>query len=872
MNKVIKTVLENGLVVLVYPIKTIPKVSVQLWYNVGSKDEKDGQRGLAHLLEHMIFKGTDIFSESDINMISHKLSGTCNAFTSYDYTCYIFDFPKQNWNISLPLLANCMNRCTFKEDLLNAELKAVIQELKMYNDDYCTSLYEKMTSTIFSSHPYHYPIIGYKQDLWNITRENLLAFYHEHYIPNNGTLVIVGDVDPDAAIQEARRAFESIKPNLHYTKKAVLDHADIQAHTLNLYRDVQTPMLTFVWKVPGLDIESSYVTQIACYLLGEGRGSRLYKKLVNEHQVATDCDVNVYDLFDAGLLFLHIDPIDSQSIPVIKQLVLQEIEAIKQNGFALREFERAQKQVHVEHLSIFESNQKIAYEIGKLFLATGKENALLVSNVNNNLEHCINQFFKTYIIPSAMHEGVVLPLDQAQKEHWLQLQEESDRLDERILSRKVRESSIECGRFVEQVTVNEAAVFEYPCAQKKALSNGLTVLWHTTKNTSKIDIILDFKVRHYYDPESKEGLINFMFAMLAEGTRDYPDQALILAAEERGITIDVKAGMIYISTLIDQMDHALEFLVQLITKPLFDVQNIQKVQQQINAAILDILDTPFEMVNQIAQSAIYQNHPFHKKILGDLETIKAITQEDLFVAFKQYISPHEARISIVGDLDNIDIVALLEGALGTWTGPRVPDLEYPLLASVNNQSIDYKINRDQTVLAYAGLSVTRLDQRYEHLLLFDQIFTGGVLGSMSSNLFALREQTGLFYTIGGSLTAGADVQPGMAYIKTIVSNDCLKQAEKLIQEAIQHAWQNVTEADIQHARNAIINTMVDNFESNSMSAQAFLFIDKFNLPDDYFQKRVHHLKKISIEEVKNSVKDIFSLDKLIKIRIGRVKA
>ena len=90
-----KFILDNGLTVLIYPNATIPKVAVQLWYNVGSKDEKDGERGLAHLLEHMIFKGTDLFSESDINLITHKLSGSCNAFTSYDYTAYIFDFPNK---------------------------------------------------------------------------------------------------------------------------------------------------------------------------------------------------------------------------------------------------------------------------------------------------------------------------------------------------------------------------------------------------------------------------------------------------------------------------------------------------------------------------------------------------------------------------------------------------------------------------------------------------------------------------------------------------------------------------------------------------------------------------------------------------------
>ena len=128
-------VLENGLHVIVAPKKDSPTVAVQLWYNVGSKHEKDGEKGLAHLLEHMIFKGTSTLTESDINLIASKLSGYCNAFTSYDYTGYVFDIPVANWEKILPIMADCMYNCTCKEELLNSELKAVIQELKMYKDD-----------------------------------------------------------------------------------------------------------------------------------------------------------------------------------------------------------------------------------------------------------------------------------------------------------------------------------------------------------------------------------------------------------------------------------------------------------------------------------------------------------------------------------------------------------------------------------------------------------------------------------------------------------------------------------------------------------------------------------------------------------------
>ena len=179
-SRVIQTKLDNGLTILVCPKKDAEKVSIQLWYNVGSKHEKSGEKGIAHFIEHMIFKGTTKLTESDINLTVSKLSGSCNDFTSYDYTGYLFDIPVANWDKVLPIMADCMQHCTFKQEHLNSEVKAVIQELKMYKDQHVSDLSEKMIQSIFSDHPYHYPIIGFKQDLWTVDRDALFNFYKKH--------------------------------------------------------------------------------------------------------------------------------------------------------------------------------------------------------------------------------------------------------------------------------------------------------------------------------------------------------------------------------------------------------------------------------------------------------------------------------------------------------------------------------------------------------------------------------------------------------------------------------------------------------------------------------------------------------------------
>lgn len=869
-NVVTKYVLENGLVVLVYPIHTIPKVAVQLWYGVGSKDEKDGQRGLAHLLEHMVFKGTKVLSESDINLITHKLSGSCNAFTSHDYTGYVFDLPKQNWHFCLDILADCMRNCTFKSDLLNSELKAVIQELKMYNDEYRGALCQEMVTAIFDQHPYHYPIIGYKQDLWNITQKGLLDFYHHHYIPNNATLIVVGDVDREDVFQKAKKAFGNITADPTYVKESYHHQKDLRCQSITMRRDIQHPIVMYAWQVPGLRSEQHYTIDCASWILAQGKGSRLYKKLVEEQELAADVQIDLYEFFDSSLLFLHVDPIEIGAIEDIGIAIKQEITALAQHGFEKAEFERAVKQASMEYWDLFNSNQKIADEIGKYYLAAGNENGPFENHLLQTVSaESVGAFFKKYITPTSMNAGLVLPLAADEKNFWLTLQEEADRNDAVILSRKVRETVVEPGVLVDTINPLPQTAFAYPKAHKKVIANGLTLLWHNTNLVPKIELILDFEMRSYYDPEDKQGLINFMTRMLLQGTLNFPDQSFAMAAEARGISIEIRPGSIVMSFLKQELEYALFLLLDLLVSAEFKEKNVAKVRTHIKNDIVEFWDAPSEFCNQIIKSILYKGHPYHKDMLGDLKSIQKITRADLFDAYKKYITPAQARLALVGDLDGIDIVAVVERILGSWQGQELPDLVFPSLEPIHAHEVDYPINRDQTVLCFTGHSVKRTDERYDALVLFDQIFSGGLLGSMSSYLFALREQSGLFYTISASLVVAAEDQPGIAYIKTIVSNDRLYEAEQLIEQAIMQAPDIITEENVEQARNAVISSLVDNFESNETTAGTFIFLERFNLPSNYFEQRLKHLKIISPTNIKEAVKDILSIDKLLKVRIGR---
>jgi zinc protease len=866
-----KVVLDNGLTVLICESHEIPKVSFQIWYNVGSKDEVIGEKGIAHLIEHMIFKGTDTLSESDINILVHKLSGTCNAFTSYDYTGYYFNFPTHHWKEAFPVVADCMTNCLFNDDMLNSEMKAVIQELKMYKDQYERSLLEELIGMIFADHPYHYPIIGYKQDLWSVKGKDLLAFYRKHYQPNNATLVIVGDVNPQEVVDLANEYFGSIPKDENYAKNPRFFHRDIASKSLTLYRDVAHPTLAYAFVVPGATEKKDTALEIFEWVIGKGKSSRLYKRLVNDTQLATSLSTGSWGLFDHGFFFILVEPKNIENAAQIERIIMQELEDIAHNGVTNNEFERGYKKTQMSLYSLLEVIEDQGFAIGHGYLATGDEN--YVFNCLDNpalLKQQIQEIISDYFRPAIMHKGFVLPLPEREKSQWAILQEESDSEDEEILAARVRTTEVGQASYAKNIEVQKASHFDFPKPETCILSNGLKVLYHDNNTTPKINIVLEFQARADYDHEDKQGLYAFVAAMMTEGTENYTHEELADAIESRGMSLGVYPGGIAMKMLASDFEFGLGLLKEVLTKATFPEEQIEKVRDQLLTDIKQYWDEPRSFMGQLVRAEIYKGHPYSKQSIGTKEAVASISRDDLVNFYNTYISPSGAHMAIVGDLPDNNMQQILEKELGSWEAREVEKIIYPKLELVAAKEINYPINRDQVVLSLAQLSVARKDPKFDAYLLFDQIFGGGLLNSMSSRLFDLREQTGLFYTIRGSLLSRVDEQPGMFQVLTIVSLDRLKEAEKAIKNTIDTVADTLTEEELDEAKRAVTNTLVDNFATNSDIASTFLYLDRFNLPADYFDNRAAVLDKITLEDMKNAVKDILNSKNMITVRVGRV--
>jgi zinc protease len=601
------------------------------------------------------------------------------------------------------------------------------------------------------------------------------------------------------------------------------------------------------------------------WIIGSGEGSRLYKKIVEDEQRATHLESHVIDLQDYSLLAIRFYPKNQNDIPTIFETIKKEINLIVEKGLTPDELERAIKQTSMEYFELFEDNDELAHELARLYLATGDPSYVFTYRENEQITtDAIQHYLKKYCNPILMHTGTVSPMHAEDDDYWHQLQEESDELDYRALAHRTRESHLEAGSFVHSITPGYATQTNIKDPSSFTTEQGLKVLYAHRNQTPTVCVLLSLKSDYYYDPQHQQGLNNFVMQLLLT-----PE--LSCAFEQCGASIEVQPGGIVINALAQDLQYVLTLLKKMLVHVHFDERHIEKIHAQLRADIHEYWDDAYACIDQLAKEAVYKNHPYAHNALGTVQSIAAITRDDLYAFYQKYITPHGATLAIVGDIATQNVADLLAATgFHEWSGGTIPAIQYPHLAPVQPSIINHPMNRDQVALCFAGISVARTHPDYDALALFDHYMCGGGGGAMSSLLFQIREQTGLFYTIKGSLLAYADKQPGMIMIKTLVSPENLAQTSDQLLDVINNGIRSFSKDHLDIAQQAFIYSLSESLASNYQCAQTYAHLHRFGWSADYFNRRAEQIRAITLDQIQTVVPRYLNSSILTCVTVGRL--
>ncbi|OGB84643.1 hypothetical protein A3F66_00050 [candidate division TM6 bacterium RIFCSPHIGHO2_12_FULL_32_22] len=857
--------LKNGLKVVVQPSPNTPDVSIKLYYHVGSKDEKESEKGLAHLLEHMIFKGTQKLSETDIDLAASKLSGWCNANTYYDRTCYEFNLPKRHWQEALPILADCMTNCRFQDDHLNSEFKAVIQELKMGRDNPGHPMFFRIMNNIFPDHPYHFPVIGYKQDIWNVTGKDLHKFYKKHYLPNNAILVVVGDVDSEEVSTLSEKLFGHIKANFDYKKKKTFLNSDITSTSTKIYRDIQTPTVWLSFLIPGLNAKQVHLIDCIKTALAGDQFARLNKILVEEKQLVHAIQIYEVVLFEYGLFIIAFDPKNIDNINEIQSIIFSELKKLETENLTSFEIKKIVNQLKSFNYELLQDNKTKAALIGEYYLAA-KDYIYpfqCFELKKENLNQEIKKFISTYLREAIAHQVIILPIPESEKENWKKIQEEGDAEDLEILNQRIRESEVEKPKYSNNIYPKELEKIETKRPEEFILSNGIKVFFVEDKISPKVDLLLVLKASPEYEPADKPEIYALLTDSMFRGTKNKNYNDIVNLLTKNAINFVVDKNKFSISCLTKKLTKACKLLNEILTEPEFQEEDINKIKDQMKNNIKNFWDTPQSISEYLLNNAIYKDH-IKKATCPTSEQIDNYNKEELLNLYKQFITPDKATIFVSGDIEVDKLKEILE-SIAKWFGNKIEESNCDDISETKADTVHHKIDRDQTHLTIATKSISYKDENFHNLLIASHILSSG----MSSKLFQIRQQTGLFYTVSGSFLKDVTETAGMFIIKTIVSKDNVDKSKEIFLNLINNFADTITEADLKRAQDAILDSLAKKYVTRVSTINNIYNLYINNLGWDFYRDLTDKVKNTTLADLKKSVKEFFKDKEFVTITVGR---
>lgn len=343
--------LDNGLKLLVKPDHRAPVIVSQVWYKVGSSYEHNGITGISHILEHMMFKGTENLGPNEFSRIIAENGGSENAFTGRDYTAYFQTLEKSRLEVSFRLEAERMRKLVIDDAELLKEREVVAEERRMRTDDNPRSLLrEALNATAFMNSPYHHPVIGWMNDINHYAADDLRDWYQMWYAPNNATVVVVGDVDPDEVYKLAQQYFGPLAPETLATLKPQVEVKQRGLRTVQLKAPAELPYLMMGWKVPVVATAEEewvpYALDVLAGVLDGGASSRFSRELVRKQQVVAGVSAynNAFSRLD-DLFTIAGTPAQGKSVEDVKQAVLEQLEKVKNTPVTEEELQRVKTQV-----------------------------------------------------------------------------------------------------------------------------------------------------------------------------------------------------------------------------------------------------------------------------------------------------------------------------------------------------------------------------------------------------------------------------------------------------------------------------------------------------------------------------------------------
>ena len=870
--------LDNGLELILIEDHRLPLVAFNLWVHAGPRNEAAGQTGFAHLFEHLMFAGTRHIPRGEADKIIDTVGGTdSNGTTNFDRTNYFFTLPANQLELGLWIKSDMLG---YMIDQVDATALANQQDVvrnerrqSIENRPYGVVDEAVFTALFPPGHPYRASIMGSHADIQSIKLDDVRAFSRTYYRPNNATLVLAGDFDPKRARELVDKYFGSLKAGGPVPPVAVAQPAISAERRLVVTDRIELPRLTMAWHSPAMYKPGDAELDVAAQVLGGGKSSRLFKKLVYERQIAQSVEASQYSLSLGSVFTIEVVARPGQSLDEIERVVDEELVRLAKEPPTAEELQRARTTFETQLFGRIEKlgglaelvnhYNQIAGDPDYLAQDVARYRTLTPESVRSVVAAQLRR--EARVLVQAMPGEKVLaaevptpPAPAAIATATANSERQGLNADEAWRER--------------QPAGTAARPFSLPAGKRFTLSNGLTVVHVAKPGVPLVSATLVLRAGQDRNPLARPGLAGFTAEMLDEGTRSRSALRLADDVADLGASLSTTSGRedarLQVDSLARSFPRALALLAEVALEPAFAADELERQRKARSAALAQQRENPARTAATVAAAALYgARHPLGANPLGDEAAIGATTREDLQAFWRRHYRPDQAALVVAGDITEAELRRLAARSFGGWKRPAhsadgarsaAPEPSSARIVLVDQPGAPQTALR---VVAGAPPAATPDAAAIE-------VMNAAMGGLFTSRIVQqLREVKGYTYGIYSGYTLGREngqfaVQGS---VRTEVTGAALKE---LFEQFDGMRAAPLGKDELERARNASLLSLPGQFDTDTAIARAYAGAWSAGQPADYFVRLPKQLAAVDGRSAFDAAKRHVEPAKMIVIMVG----
>lgn len=862
--------LDNGLTVVFEEQHAAKVAAFQVWVRAGSADERPDQAGLAHLHEHMLFKGTEKRGPGEIAQAIESDGGEINAWTSFDQTVYHTVIASPFARTGLDVLADAVRHSAFDPDELRREIEVVCEEIKRGHDMPSRRASQEFFATAYREHPYRRPVIGTEESVRSFTREKVLEFYHRHYTPSNMVVAIVGDLTEAQVREWVEQGFGGDWGRPYEGPMPRPSEPEARQRRFRFqHEDVKEAFLHLGFAIPNALHEDTPALEALAIVVGQGESSRLNLTVRRRLALARSVGAYAYTPMDPGLwavsLTLGPDEVEralEESLRLVFQLREQRVPA--------DELAKVKAQVESEAIYQRESAQGMARKLGFYQSAMGgiEQEARYYERVAALTPDDLLRVARKYL----RHESAVLSALLPQRCGFSQARAEE------ILDRVAREPAPpasspaqekpSASRTTLRVTPPRSSGGDTGQVHVERLQSGATLVVREERAVPLFGIRAAFHGGLRYENQDNNGLTHLLARMLTRGTARHDGDSLSRILDEMAGSLAGNAGRSSVGLrgefLSKHFHRGFELFAQCLLEPTFPEADFQRERQLMEQAISSRDDKPSSVAFELFAKTLYRKHPYRLPALGELESLRRLSPASLNQYRQGYMDPSQLTLAVVGDVRLDEVRAMAQEYFGKAPGRAATPPQIPLEPAFEGpRQAKHALQKAQSHLVL-GFPGARIDEPWRYAL----EVASTVLSGQGGRLFVeLRDKKSMAYSVSSFSVEGVD--PG--YFATYIGTSPEKVAQAaagMRDELAKIASTRVSDVELDRARRNLIGTHEIELQRNSARAAQLALDVCYGLGVDSSLKFAERIAAVTAEDVREVAARVIDFNRSAQVEVG----